>query len=138
MEDRAGRKGQGDGGFYPIGALAQLVGVSTRTLRYYEEIGLLQSARRYAGGRRMFDGDALQRLRFIGRLKNLGFSLEEISRLNQVHKLHQSTGEMLGELEGLLESHLQTLAARVAELQALRGELEDYRGRIQRRRAELA
>ena len=121
-----------------IGEVAERSGVAPSTLRYYEEIGLLQSARRFAGGRRVFDGDALRRLRFIGRLKRLGFSLEEISHLNQVHGLHQSTGELLEELEGLLESHLQTLSVRMTELEALRGELQDYRGHIELRRAELA
>lgn len=122
---------------YPIGVLARLAGVSTRTVRYYEEFGLMRAARRYAGGRRVFDGDALQRLRFIGRLKQLGFTLEEISHLNEVHGLHQSTGEMLGELDGLLGSHLETLAARMKELVELRDELENYRKRVRGRRAAL-
>ncbi|MDH4246698.1 MAG: MerR family transcriptional regulator, partial [Deltaproteobacteria bacterium] len=65
----------------PIGTLARHAGVSTRTIRYYEEIGLLKTARRFAGGRRIFGSEALERLRFIGRLKRLGFSLEEIREL---------------------------------------------------------
>ena len=43
----------------PIGALARQAGVSTRTVRYYEEIGLLETARWFAGGRRVFEADAL-------------------------------------------------------------------------------
>lgn len=132
-------EGQGGGdALYPIGGLARLAGVSTRTVRYYEEIGLLRSARRYAGGRRVFDGDALQRLRFIGRLKQLGFSLEEIGYLNEVFELHQSTGEMLRELQRHLDEHLITIAGRIAELETLRGELADYRGRIRGRLKEMA
>ena len=129
----SGREGATDGGLLPIGTLARLAGVSTRTVRYYEEIGLLNSAKRYAGGRRVFDGDALQRLRFIGRLKTLGFSLEEISHLNEVFALHRSTGEMLGELDRHLGMHLETLASRLRELSALREDLEGYRGRIRSR-----
>ena len=132
-----GESGSGEA-LYPIGALARLVGVSTRTVRYYEEIGLLRSARRFAGGRRVFDGDALERLRFIGRLKQLGFSLEEIRHLNEVHALHQSTGDMLLELDGLLGSHLETLAERLAELEAMRGELENYRRRVRGRLKEIS
>ncbi len=120
---------------HPIGVLARRAGVSTRTVRYYEEIGLLRSIRRYAGGRRVFDGDALERLRFIGRLKTLGFSLEEISHLNEVFALHRSTAEMLAALDRQLERHLATVAERIAELEALGGELQGYRERIRTRRA---
>ena len=139
--ERVNREEQDDSGsgteLYPIGALARLAGVSTRTVRYYEEFGLMRAARRYAGGRRVFDGDALQRLRFIGRLKQLGFTLEEISHLNEVHGLRRSTGEMLGELDGLLGSHLQTLSGRMKELEGLRDELENYRERVRGRLAEI-
>ena len=146
MEAKAKLKGDGgaeqcsggqSGGRYPIGVLARQAGVSTRTVRYYEEIGLLPGARRHAGGRRVFDEDALNRLRFIGRLKALGFSLQEIRHLNEVHALHQSTGEMLGELEGLLGNHLERLEERMAELEAMRRELRAYRGRVRGRLTEL-
>ena len=106
-------------------------------MRYYEEIGLLRSVRRYAGGRRVFDGEALQRLRFIGRLKTLGFSLEEISDLNEVFALHRSTAEMLQALDRQLGEHLETLEARRAGLVALEKELKSYRRRIGGRLAEL-
>jgi DNA-binding transcriptional MerR regulator/N-acetylglutamate synthase-like GNAT family acetyltransferase len=118
------------GELYPIGVLARRAGVSTRTVRYYEQIGLLRSARRYAGGRRVFDEDALRRLRFIARLKTLGFSLEEISHLNEVFAMHRSTAEMLAALDEQLARHLDTVANRVRELEALRGDLLGYREHI--------
>lgn len=124
--------------YYPIGKLARDAGVSTRTVRYYEEIGLLKTARRYAGGRRVFQADALERLRFIGRLKRLGFSLEEISALNEVFELNQSTVAMLGALDGLLENHLSTMAEKLAELSRLREDLTTYRSRISGRLSQLA
>ncbi len=117
----------------PIGALARQAGVSTRTVRYYEEIGLLRTARRYAGGRRVFDGDALERLRFIGRLKRLGFTLEEISELNDVFTLHQSTEAMLDVLDGKLGQHIASLDAQMRELEQLRTDLGAYRQRIRSR-----
>ena len=118
---------------FPIGRLAEGAGVSTRTVRYYEEIGLLPAARRYAGGRRVFDGDALQRLRFIGRLKTLGFSLEEISHLNEVFAPQRSTAAMLKVLDGQLGNHLEAIEKRVEELTALREELHGYRNYIRER-----
>jgi len=134
MADAAGERTEGtDGGLLPIGNLARQAGVSTRTVRYYEEIGLLMSARRYAGGRRIFDGDALQRLRFIGRLKTLGFSLQEISHLNQVFATHHSTADMLTVLDAQIGGHLETLAERMRELAALRKDLQGYRDHVRNR-----
>ena len=117
-------------GSYPIGNLAREAGISTRTIRYYAEIGLLKTARRFAGGRRVFQSDALDRLRFIGRLKRLGFSLEEISELNDVFEMGGSTTAMLGVLDQQLESHMNTIDEQLAELSTLREDLNHYRERI--------
>lgn len=120
-------------GLYPIGALAREAGVSTRTVRYYEEIGLLDTARRYAGGRRVFEDSALERLRFIGRLKRLGFSLEEIRELNEVFALHRSTETLLVALERKLSAHLGEIAEQMTNLVRVRKDLTSYRARIQGR-----
>ena len=121
----------------PIGALARSAGVSTRTVRYYEEIGLLRTARRFAGGRRVFDGDALERLRFIGRLKRLGFTLEEIRELNDVFALQRSTRAMLHVLDGKLGQHLGELEEQLRELTRLRTDLEAYRSHVRSRLTHL-
>jgi DNA-binding transcriptional MerR regulator len=123
---------------YPIGALAKIAGVSTRTVRYYEEIRLLETARRFSGGRRVFGRDALERLRFIGRLKRLGFTLNEIRHLNEVFSLQRSTAQMLQVLDGQLARHLAQLDERLRELTALRGDLGSYRRHIRERLAGLA
>lgn len=125
------------GNSYPVGTVAELAGVSPRTVRYYEEIGLLTAARRSSGGRRVFDDDALSRLRFIGRLKTLGFSLNEIRHINAVFAVNQSTAEMLTALDERMERHLATLGQRLGELKGLRTDLLAYRRRLRARRAEL-
>lgn len=117
----------------PIGTLAQSAGVSTRTVRYYEEIGLLPIAKRFAGGRRVFSNEALQRLQFISRLKTLGFSLDEIRHLNDVFEVDRSTKDMLIALDELLGGHLATLEQRLQELQTLKTEIGTYRSHIQKR-----
>jgi DNA-binding transcriptional MerR regulator len=122
---------------YPIGSLARIAGVSTRTLRYYEEIRLLETARRFSGGRRVFDADALARLRFIARLKRLGFSLDEIRHLNEVFALHRSTAQMLGVLDGQLARHGKELDVQLQELLALKTDLESYRRHIRTRLSTL-
>ena len=110
-------------------------GVSARTLRYYEEMGLLPGVRRRAGGRRVYGADELERLRFISRLKALGLSLAEIKELNAVYAIGGSTRAMLGRLDELLARHRAELDARIAELVALRDEIDSYRDRVGRRTA---
>ena len=108
-------------------------GLSARTLRYYEEVGLLPGVRRRAGGRRVYGADQLERLRFITRLKALGLSLAEIKELNAVYAIGGSTRAMLRRLAELLDRHLADVDARIDELAALRGEIGRYREHIARR-----
>jgi DNA-binding transcriptional MerR regulator len=108
-------------------------GLSARTLRYYEELGLLPGVRRRAGGRRVYGADELERLRFIQRLKQLGLSLAEIKELNAIYSIAGSTRDMLGKLDQQLERHLEALDARLEELSRLREEIGRYRARVARR-----
>ena len=64
-----------------IGELAAAAGVNVQTVRYYERRGILSAPERTASGYRTYDAEALDRLRFIRRAQELGFSLEEISEL---------------------------------------------------------
>ena len=110
-----------------------LAGISARTLRYYEELGLLPGVRRRAGGRRIYGPDELERLRFISRLKALGLSLAEIKELNAVHGIGGSTRAMLARLDELLARHRADVEARIEELAGLRDEIDAYRDRVGRR-----
>lgn len=110
-------------------------GLSARTLRYYEEMGLLPGVRRRAGGRRVYGEDELERLAFIQRLKALGLSLGEIKELNAVYAIEGSTEAMLMRLASLLEAHLSELDARISELQGLRAVMSSYREHISLRGA---
>ena len=102
-------------------------GLSPRTVRYYEELGLLPGVRRRAGGRRVYGPDEIERLRFIQRLQLLGLALAEIGELNEVHAIGGSTGAMLERLDELLARRLSDLDARIAELTGLRDQIEKYR-----------
>ena len=64
-----------------IGHLARESGMNLETVRYYERRGLLPKPPRSASGYRLFPIEAAQRLRFIQRAKELGFSLKEIGEL---------------------------------------------------------
>jgi DNA-binding transcriptional MerR regulator len=122
-----------ESGALPIAKAAHQTGLSARTLRYYEELGLLPGVRRRAGGRRVYGKDEVERLRFITRLKTLGLSLAEIKELNAVYAIGGSTRAMLRRLAELLDGHLADVDARIEELSTLRGEIRRYRDRIARR-----
>ena len=120
-------------GAWSIGEVQRRAGVSARTVRYYEELGLLPDVRRRAGGRRVYGPDELERLRFIQRLKQLGLSLAEIKDLNAVYAIGGSTRDMLLRLGELLDKRRGEVDARIEELSALRDEIDRYRERVGRR-----
>jgi MerR family transcriptional regulator, mercuric resistance operon regulatory protein len=64
-----------------IGALAERTGVNIETIRYYERAGLLPAPPRSEGRRRLYDDAHVQRLRFVRRSRELGFSLDDIRAL---------------------------------------------------------
>ena len=116
-----------------ISQVQQDTGLSARTLRYYEELGLLPGVRRRAGGRRVYGPDEVERIHFIQRLKKLGLSLAEIKELNAIYGIAGSTDAMLGKLDQVLEHHTREVESRIQELEALRGEIGQYRQRIRGR-----
>ena len=118
-----------------IGEVCEKTGLSARTVRYWEELGLLPGVRRRAGGRRVYGRDELERLRFIKRLKRLGLSLEEIRELNAVHGIDGSTRAMLGRLDEVLEGHLGVVDERLREMMDLRDEIQKYRDHVRARAA---
>ncbi len=116
-----------------IAEVRETMGVSARTLRYYEELGLLPGVRRRAGGRRVYGRDELERLRFIQRLKKLGLTLAEVKQLNALYAIGGSTLAMLERLDEVLGGHLSELDARIEELMALRDEIGKYRDHVRSR-----
>jgi DNA-binding transcriptional MerR regulator len=116
-----------------ISGVRELTGLSARTLRYYEELGLLPGVRRRAGGRRVYGDDEVERLRFIQRLKTLGLSLAEIKELNAVYGIGGSTRAMLQRLDGVLGQRLGDLDERIGELCTLRDEIDRYQKSVRQR-----
>ena len=121
---------------WSIAQVCERSGLYARTVRYYEEIGLLPGVRRSEGGRRVYGDDELERLRFITRLKTLGLPLKEIRDLNAVYAIGGSTAAMLDRLGQLLGAHLADVDRRLDELTALRSQLDTYRKHIDARIAE--
>ncbi len=123
-------------GGYRIGELAQRVGLTERTIRYYEELGLLDSVKRLEGGQRLYTDDDVRRLRFVQKLKMLGLSLQEMLELERLYRRHRSNREVLPRLVELLDAHLATTDLRINELAALRDEVRSYREHVARRLLE--
>jgi DNA-binding transcriptional MerR regulator len=120
-----------------ISRVCEQTGLSARTVRYYEELGLLPDVRRRAGARRVYGAGEVERLRFITRLKTLGLSLAAIRELNDVHAIGGSTAAMLDRLDEVLAQHLAELDARIGELAGLRDQIEKYRARAASRAGAL-
>lgn len=96
-----------------IGVVAKTAGVSVEAIRYYEKEGLLEKARRTEGGYRQYSPDVVRRLSFIGRAKELGFSLDEISDLL---RLRMSPKSSCSSVRARAEKKIAIVEAKIAEL----------------------
>ena len=104
-----------------IGHLAAESGVKVPTIRYYEEIGLLDAPKRTAGNRRIYGNDALRRLRFIRHARDLGFTVEAIRRLLE---MSDEPVRSCHEVDSLARAHLADIEAKISRLEALRNEVK--------------
>jgi DNA-binding transcriptional MerR regulator len=136
-----------------IGDVAKLVGTTPRTIRYYEEVGLLSGApTRPSGGHRLYSEEEVERLREVMRLKALlGVSLEQLktllaaeearaivrAELRREHVAPDRRRELLGEALGHIDRQLELLDSRAVEIDKLKGELNERRKRVKRRMREL-
>jgi DNA-binding transcriptional MerR regulator len=134
-----------------IGDVARAVGTTTRTIRYYEEIGLLpESGDRPSGGHRAYGDADVERLREILRLKAvLGVSLDELRELMAAEDARAAIraeyrrtedparrATLLREARGHIERQLELVRARRREIDALEGDLVERLERVCRRLEE--
>jgi DNA-binding transcriptional MerR regulator len=135
-----------------IGEVAARTGTTTRTIRYYEEIGLLPASKRPSGAHRVYDESDVERLQEVLRLKDLlGVSLDELRELvaaeraraalrSEWHTGSASTArqrEILHEGLGYLDRQLELVVRRREEITRLADEIEEKRQRMRARLAEL-
>src|SRR5512136_244237 len=119
--------------FYQIGELSRLLELSTRTIRYYEEIGLLNSIKRVEGGKRIYTDKDFQRLKFITRLKHLGLTLSEMLELEDIYQIHRTNKKVLPRLLELLDTHAVKIDDRINSLNKLRADILNYQGKIRQK-----
>jgi len=119
--------------YYQIGGLANLLGLSPRTIRYYEEIGLLNSVKRIEGGKRIYTDKDFQRLRFITRLKHLGLTLSEMLELEDIYQIHRTNRKVLPRLLELLDTHAVKIDERISSLNKLRADILNYQDKVRQK-----
>lgn len=95
-----------------IGRLAHHSGVNVETIRYYERIGLVPAPQRSAGGHRHYAAADLERLAFVRRGRELGFSLDEVRSLLALAE----RGHGCGEVRTITMDHLERIRAKIADL----------------------
>jgi DNA-binding transcriptional MerR regulator len=135
-----------------IGEVAERVGITARTIRYYEEIGLLPGGRRRKGEHRLYDEADVERLAELKRLRDLlNLSLEELKQLLEAEEARaalrrrwheaDSAAERRRIVEAALphvETQLELVRRRKAELDRLEAELVTKRRALLSRRRELS
>jgi MerR family transcriptional regulator, repressor of the yfmOP operon len=135
-----------------IGEVAELTGTTPRTIRYYEEIGLLGAgAEREQGKHRCYTDADVERIREIVRLRDLlGLSLEQLSQLveaeaarAEIRREYRATDDpgrqrtLLRQSRGHIETQLALVRGRLAELGALEAELADKQRIVAGKLADL-
>jgi len=119
--------------YHQIGELANLVNMSPRTIRYYEEIGLLNSVKRIEGGKRIYTDRDIQRLKFIIRLKHLGLTLSEMSELEDIYQIHRTNRRVLPRLLELLDNHALKIDERITQLLKLKADVLEYQKKVRQK-----
>lgn len=119
-----------------IGQVAEAVGLSLRTVRYYEELGLLEAVARSEGGFRLYGDEQVEQLRLIKRMKPLGLSLDEMRGLLQARKSFETStpGDERDTARAEMASFIEVTTERCRKLE---GQLEDARELTRQISAEI-
>jgi DNA-binding transcriptional MerR regulator len=103
-----------------IGNLAAATGAKVRTIRYYEQIGLIRPFGRTEGGHRIYGAEDLHRLTFIRHARELGFSTADIRELLELSDNPDTSCSLA---DRIAQRQLENVESRIEKLNALRGEL---------------
>jgi DNA-binding transcriptional MerR regulator len=113
-----------------IGDFARLAETNLRTLRYYEELGLMTPAARSEGGFRYYRRSDLNRLNMIRSLQDLGLHLDRIRELLDTRNRVADRATFLGGVRNALQVQDELLQKRIAEIEAQRGKLAEAHAKL--------
>jgi MerR family copper efflux transcriptional regulator len=111
-----------------IGQAAVHSGMPPKTIRFYEQIGLIKPAERLENQYRTYDQSDVQTLRFIHRARNLGFSLKEVTELLA---LYRDRSRASRDVKRLALQHIAEVDRKIAEMTAIRNMIADLARRCQ-------
>lgn len=114
----------------PIGDLAIALGLTTRTIRYWEEVGIIESVQRSDGATRGFTPYYVRRIKFIIKLKELGLTIKEMQDLYAAYGEAKQTERMVPRLVEILDEHIEKIDEKMAKLASLRKDIVSYRQKI--------
>jgi DNA-binding transcriptional MerR regulator len=117
-----------------VGEVGERTGLSRKALRHYETLGLVEPAVRTESGYRLYDEEALRRIELVRRAKTLGLSLSEAKEF--LHVADGCCGDNHPALAELVEGKLEETARQMAELQALRGNLQEVLDRLESKKGQ--
>lgn len=114
-----------------ISDLAETLGITTRTIRLYEKMGLVEPPKRTDGKVRYYEKNDIKRFKFVLKVKELGLSLEEMKELADLFDKEQKIPDkIMPRLIELLESHLHNIKQKISTLQSLESDITAYHQRI--------
>lgn len=117
-------------GLVSIGDLAKSLGLTTRTLRYWEESGIINAAPRSEGSNRFYSKEIAVRVKFIIKLKELGLTIKEMQDLYAAYGEARQTDKMIPALVQILDKHINLVDEKIARMSSLRRDIVEYRQRM--------
>lgn len=113
-----------------IGELSKELGITTRTLRYWEEVGIIETVNRPDGATRGYTPYVVRRIKFIIKLKEMGLTIKEMQDLYTAYGEAKQTDKMVPRLIELLDSHIMNIDKKIAGLSSLRSDITEYRQKM--------
>jgi DNA-binding transcriptional MerR regulator len=116
--------------YMQISDLAETLDITTRTIRLYEQMGLVEPPKRTEGGIRVYDKNDIIRFKFVLKLKALGLSLQEMKELADIYSKERLPEKIMPRLIELLDSHIDNIKKKITQLRSLETDIAKYKQKI--------
>jgi DNA-binding transcriptional MerR regulator len=113
-----------------IGELARSLGITARTLRLYEQLGLMDPPQRTDGGIRYYTQEDIRRVKFVLKVKELGLSLKQMQELAEIYRETKMPDRIMPRLIEILDAHTDAIHRKIGKLSSLARDIAEYRKRI--------